>query len=349
MSSDHELSGLLDVFASGAVVLGPDVTCDGFHYERQVRVQSHVHTDHLSDFTTSKSRELVMSEGTRDLLSFDHPDLNLRGNIHLLSSGDSWTYNGTNVSLQSAGHMLGASQVEVKLKDGITLGYSGDFSWPLDQPVSVDALVLDATYGSPEIHRSYDQHAADDALLNIVRDRLGHGPIQLVGYSGVIERALLTINSADVAAEIPVLGNSRLRASIDTHRSHGWPLPEIVEIDSEVGRQAIQDGTYIRCWKGSEGGRTEGIVEGTTISLTKYRTREVLEVFSESNYRVGMSNHADFESTLEYVKATGAKYVVTDSRRAENEKARKLANFVQNELGISARTSTNTRTPKWGG
>ena len=349
MSLDHELSGLLDVFASGAVVLGPDVTCDGFHQERQVRVQSHVHTDHLSDFTTSKSRELVMSEGTRDLLSFDHPDLNLRANIHLLSSGDSWTYNDSRVSLRSAGHMLGASQVEVKLKNGITLGYSGDFSWPLDQAVSVDALVLDATYGSPEFVKSYDQHAADEALLNIVRDRLGYGPIQLVGYSGVIERALLTICSSDVAADIPILGNLRLCASIDTHRSHGWPLPEIIEINSESGRQAIQEGSYIRCWKGSEGGRTEGIVEGTTISLTKYRTREVLEVFGEFNYRVGMSNHADFESTLAYVHATGAKFVVTDSRRAENEKARKLANVLQNEFGISARVSTNTRSHKWGG
>ena len=243
---------------------------------------------------------------------------------------------------------MGASQAIVELEDGLRLGYSGDFSWPLDKPIRVDALVVDATYGTPESGRTYNQQSADEALVDIVRDSLGRGPIQLVGNPGVIERALMVINTADIARNVPVLGNARLLAGVEVHRVHGWPLANVIDLDQEEGHRAIREGMYIRCWRLSEGGRVEGIVEGTTISLTKYRARQVLEEFSESNFRVGMSNHADFDGTLEYVRQTGAKFVVTDGRRAR-DRASVLANTLHHDFGIVAKQSTNTRSHKWGG
>ena len=152
-----DYADLIDVMGSGAVILGPDVTSDGFHQDRRVRVQTHIHTDHMGDFSTSKSRDLVMSIPVKDLLARDHPDFHFRANIHALQPGETWSYGGATIALQPAGHMLGASQVVVELSDGRRLGYSGDFSWPLDRPIEVNALVVDATYGSPDSDRSYDQ------------------------------------------------------------------------------------------------------------------------------------------------------------------------------------------------
>ena len=40
----------IDVSPSGAVVLGRDVCCDGFHLPCRARVQTHVHSDHMDDF-----------------------------------------------------------------------------------------------------------------------------------------------------------------------------------------------------------------------------------------------------------------------------------------------------------
>jgi putative mRNA 3-end processing factor len=61
--------------------------------------------------------------------------------------------------------MLGAAQVEVQLDSGLRLGYSGDFQWPLDRPMEVDALVVDSTYGSPESIRQYTQAEAETRFL----------------------------------------------------------------------------------------------------------------------------------------------------------------------------------------
>ena len=327
--------------------MGPDVTCDGFHQDRQVRIQTHVHSDHMGEFSTSKSRELVMSPPVKDLLVFDHPDFEFRANIHLLSSTEIWQYRSSRISLKPAGHMLGASQAVVELADGRRLGYSGDFSWPLDNPIQVDALVVDATYGSPDSNRSYGQQLADEKLVDLVRDQLKLGPIQLLGNSAVIERALMVICSSEIAMDVPLLANARLSASIEVHRRHGWPISSVTAVDHEDGHRAIGEGMYIRCWQLSEGGRVDGIVEGTTISLTKYRAHHVVETLGESNFRVGMSNHADFGGTLEYVQQTGAKFVVTDACRTSHDRARVLANALHQELGIVAVPSSNARRHRW--
>ena len=194
-----DYADLIDVMGSGAVILGPDVTSDGFHQDRRVRVQTHIHTDHMGDFSTSKSRDLVMSIPVKDLLARDHPDFHFRANIHALQPGETWSYGGATIALQPAGHMLGASQVVVELSDGRRLGYSGDFSWPLDRPIEVNALVVDATYGSPDSDRSYDQSAADASLADLIRERLRFGPIQLLGNPAVIERALMVATISEVA------------------------------------------------------------------------------------------------------------------------------------------------------
>ena len=54
---------------SGAVSLGPNVVCDGFLLSAKVRVQTHVHIDHMDRFETSKGKQqIIASEPTLKLL-----------------------------------------------------------------------------------------------------------------------------------------------------------------------------------------------------------------------------------------------------------------------------------------
>lgn len=55
---------------------------------------------------------------------------------------------------------------------------------------------------------------------------------------------------------------------------------------------------------------------GITCSAYMVNTDHPLLQFSDRAYRVALSNHADFEGTLAYVEATGAKRVVTDTQEA---------------------------------
>ena len=297
---DH-FRGLIDVIGSGAIMLGPDVTCDGFHQDRYVRVQTHIHTDHMDDFPTSKSRELVMSPGVKDLLRSDNPDFDFRSNIHALEPGMTWEYGESTISLWPAGHMLGASQAVVELEDGTRLGYSGDFSWPLDNPIACNALVVDATYGTPRSDRAYSQMEAEERLVELVGRQLRSGPVHLLGNSAVMERALLAVSLSDIAHDVPILGSDKLCTSVDVHRQHGWPIEELTSTNHEDGHRMLADGIYIRCWQLAEGGCEDGIVEGSKISLTKYRCVNVVEEFGNDGFKVGMSNHADFDGTLAYI------------------------------------------------
>jgi Cft2 family RNA processing exonuclease len=75
-------------------------------------------------------------------------------------------------------------------------------------------------------------------------------------------------------------------------------------------------------------------------------TKDPVLEYSEASFRVAMSDHADFPGTLEYVKATGAQYVVTDNTRAGH--AVLLAQEIQRRLGIRARPSANRPSNDWG-
>src|SRR5690242_11296719 len=99
----------IDVAMSGAVILGPDVTCDGFLREAKARVQTHIHSDHMRDFASSKGlQEIILSEPTRQLLIFElDADLPYRSNIRSLNDESQHEVNESRVSLVSSGHMLG--------------------------------------------------------------------------------------------------------------------------------------------------------------------------------------------------------------------------------------------------
>jgi len=67
--------------------------------------------------------------------------------------------------------------------------------------------------------------------------------------------------------------------------------------------------------------------------------------YSDCSFGVALSNHADFVGTLEYIRATKAKYVVTDNTRGH---AAELALEVTARPGIPARPSTTTYSREWG-
>ena len=142
---------LVDVSHSGAVLLGPDVSCDGFHRDYPVRIQTHVHLDHMDGFHTSKGyQDIFLTEATRQLLISEfNADLQYRENIKTVKVEEPFLIKESVVSCIPNDHMLGALQVSVELKDGLRVGYSGDFQWPIPKTIIVDVLVVDSTYGSP--------------------------------------------------------------------------------------------------------------------------------------------------------------------------------------------------------
>lgn len=335
----------VDVASSGAVLLGSSVVCDGFQRDRTVRVQTHVHDDHMRDFERSKGlQNLFMSEATRSLLIAEfNADLEYRENIYTVPHGHSYECDGGRLTLLSSGHMLGAVQVMLETADGRRLGYSGDFHWPVDEVMQVDELVVDSTYGSEASIREYSQEQAEMSFLQLVYQKLASGSVHIKAHRGTVQRAL-QIMSGNVG--VPVLASERLCREVGVYQQFGCAVGQLTLASSPAGKEALQGRKYVRLY--SKGDREPvDFPEGSKIVLSAFmnKTNDPVIEYSERGYSVALSNHADFSGTLAYIAATGAKYVVTDNTRGHGLE---LAFAIRSRLGIDARPSTNLESREWG-
>ena len=332
---------------SGAVLLGPDVVCDGFIRDAMARVQTHVHFDHMDGFETSKGcQEVITSEGTLGLLVAEYnADLPYRTNIRVLKPLERRKVGKSELSLMPSGHMLGSVQVIAELENGLRLGYSGDFQWPLDDVIQVDALVLDSTYGSPNSIREFSQGECEERFAQLVLRLTSRGPVHIKAHRGTLQRALQIINDE---IGCPVIGSRRLSREVAVYRDFGYTIQPLVVHPSDEASLLVRDGHYVRVY-GTGDQDPVDLGSGSKVVLSAYFTRPDMPVveYSERAYGVAMSNHADFEGTLDYVRATNAKFVVTDNTR--KGKGYELAEAIKQRLGIEARPSSGIETREWGG
>ena len=306
----------VDVFASGAVRLGETVVCDGFVEGYPYRVQTHIHEDHMGEFSRSKGeQDFLLSPETHDLLVAErNADLGFRDNFFRVTRGTERVLeDGSRVSLVPSNHMLGACQVALELPGGRRLGYSSDFGWPLDAVIEVEELVVDSTYGSPRSVRRYTQDEAEERLLEIVSERLRHGSVHIQAHRGTIERVLQVVGNS---VGVPVVATERLIREVEVYQKYGFACGRLDVLGSDRAKAAMEQRSYVRLYSMGDGFRNER-VEGTTVTCSAFMVDvdDPLMQYSERSYNVALSNHADFEETLEYVKRTGAKRVVTDNTR----------------------------------
>jgi putative mRNA 3-end processing factor len=336
----------IDVAMSGAVSLGPDIACDGFLYAAKARAQTHIHLDHMNGFHASKGcQEIIVTEPTRRLLVFEYnADLPYRSNIRSLPDGTGHFVNGNRISLTAGGHMLGAAQVIVESEDGMRLGYSGDFHWPIDKVIQVDALVVDSTYGSPRSIRRYTQGECESRFLTLVKQQLARRPVYVYAHRGSVQRALQLLSDE---IDCPLICSARLCEETAIYREFGYPIGGLIRSDSPEAGAAMGGRRFLRFF-GTGDQRPVDITSVSTFKLSAYFARpdDPIVEYSERSFGVALSNHADFAGTIEYVRSTGAKYVVTDNSRGG--KAYELAMELQQRLGIEARPSSNLDTHEWG-
>jgi putative mRNA 3-end processing factor len=229
------------------------------------------------------------------------------------------------------------------LPDGTTFGYSGDFLWPLEDVIKVENLVLDSTYGSPRTHRDHSRESVDAALLELVVGQMKTGSVHLLGYGGTLQHALEVLYEK---VDWPILAGTCFLRQLKVYRRYGYPVDSIVDTNSPEGKVAIRDGRFIRLF--GKGDRRPDSADGTVVILSARYGNEGSPVVahSEHAYTVAVSNHADFDETLQYVRTTGASLVVTDSVRSP--KAEALAKHISQELGIKAYPANPSPSRSWG-
>lgn len=158
-----------------------------------------------------------------------------------------------------------------------------------------------------------------------------------------MERAVALL---DQVCHVPLLVSSRHIREFEVYKSFGYPVGEYIELESEIGQQIIKHEIYVlvTSLRTSTNFPYQPIAETTiTLSAAMANPKSPMEertVNGRTSYSLSMSNHADFNGTVEYIKATGARFVVTDNSGGRGGKAVELANYIRYGLGIESRPSS---------
>jgi putative mRNA 3-end processing factor len=301
----------------------------------------------MKDFATSKvEQDIVVTQATRDLLIAIHnAELCYRSNLIPVNEGALHILSDETIELLDSGHMLGSAHVRVTMRDGYRVGYSSDFFWPLERVLEVDELVVDSTYGNPDAVRRYDQLFVEDKFIELVFNRLRHRPLVIIGYMGRLQYGMSLL-----AGQIqhPILASRRVARVASVYNCYGYSVGPWIEIESPIGQEIVRSASrYVAFIELPEQRYHNWLRKTSRITLSAYMVpkEEPILDYGNGDYRIALTDHADFPGTLEFVRASGAKKVVTHPGTGN---AYALAESIRSRLGINAEVAEELPIRGWG-
>ncbi|ABU81797.1 MBL fold metallo-hydrolase [Ignicoccus hospitalis] len=305
-----------------AILLGSQVTVDGFTPRRKVRVITHAHADHTKDIGKSLSYQetILVTEETAVFLKHTYRSLRSTRKLVVLKPGQTYKVPVDSrrggyevIKFVKASHIPGSVQVVVEDEEGRTFGYTGDFKEPgTGTPVlqGLDALVVDATYGCPLCIRKYKE-TMDEELVRLVLELLGRGPVHVYAYNGKLQEVMELLRLHGVDA--PYLLSRREFLIAKDLEKLGYTFGEYFLEGSPEAKEIERDGWYVRFSK-FHNFRQER-VRGSKVLLDGWQFVPVQKV-GPNAWRVGFSDHADLEDLEYYVLESKAGEIIIDASRA---------------------------------
>ncbi len=315
------------VTTSGAVLLGCSVAADGAA-RRPLRVVTHAHQDHTRGLSRSVRESLFIVATPYTFEVMDVLGLRVPPEKRMpLTYGQTFHFDGEAVRLVRARHIVGSAQVVVEGPWG-AYGYTGDFKMPGTPPLKgLDALVVDATYGSPRLQRRWGEWDAIAALLEIIERFIGDGPIWIYGYHGKLQEVMAELRVRGVRYEFmaePVTVELARIAS----RFYGVDVDPVTVYTGGVVRDPVV--VFVHMSRK----RSYKRMPGMHVVLTGWELRAPAVIAGERLINVSFSDHASFKEIIEYVDDARPRRVIVDAVRGRD--AWFTAKYIERMLGIPA-------------
>ena len=316
-----------------------DIVIDGFQYDACLRVQSHFHTDHTNGFSESKKEhDIVMSKPTRDILATDSNSLDILERPGIKGIDTDKIYiapNNLKIKLVNNAHVLGSCQVKI-YNDSYSIGYSGDFYNP-DKVIDVDHLIIDGSTGGIFRQTKYTrEEAIEDLRQRIISNNINKLPIIIKAHSGLLEKIYFWIS--DVFENTPRICDDKFYKLLKIHSNYGFdPLINIYKRETRDGIEILKSNNYIRFLRQKED--AYGLEDKFTVNCSRFNDLDTIAYKETKNgYSISLTDHADINSTIRYIKRVNPKYISVDSVRIGGQKkADELLNYIKNELDIEVK------------
>jgi len=335
---------------NSAVRLGEYVVADGMDRKKEssVRIQSHTHSDHLSNWKhhIKPDKKFVLSEASKEILMLEEKHIKRRANIHTPTNGSELKINLNDayikVKLLDAKHMIGSVQCTVEYSNGDLFGYSGDIGEDVDQIIKADYLVLDTAYTNFQqgANRTWTRNDAFKKLLEVIEERTTMGPIHIYARTGMLQEAAQYIERFS-ELNFTYVGSNKIIDLCDLFKKRGQTLPSEIEDISTFEKNELSNLIYLRPYE-SKGNET---LDSTVIDISNFSApnetpeKIISKTDKNLNVQICISNHVHGDLLKNYIEATEAKFIITDSSRSTLEKSVKLSKEIKNHLNIDSMAS----------
>ncbi len=281
---------------------------------------SHAHSDHVK---LSKKSVFFATPPTIDLVRLRFGE----AEFSKIDYGSCAKFDDFEVELSNNGHILGSAQAKFLL-DGRVHVFTSDFRlqdsllFKGAVPIECETLVLETTFGSPEyVFPKQDEVVGE--MVDWVGKNSKDGLVLLAGYS--LGKAQELVKISNEAGVVPIVHDSIFEAN-KVYEKYGVKLGDYLKLDHNLKESSVL------------------IMPPQMVDRHLFATLEHFDKRKISSALVTgwefrgafdrtfkLSNHADFNDLIEYVRAANPKLVLTDHGFCEDF-ARKL-----NKLGFNAK------------
>ncbi len=286
---------------------------------------THAHYDHSRGFSF-KEPEKISTVETKDIVAAYGKDVN---RWRPLPIEGRFEINDLEVVSHNAGHVLGSALYEVITPEGNAV-YTGDlqfmdsFTMKGAEPVSCDILIIESTFGSPSFSFPERETMAQEmvrwALKTIKSGRIPAFKADSLGNAQEITKAF------NMYSRLPVTVHWRIAQINEIYKAHGHSL-EFLDARSEEASEVTSSGECV-------------FITPKNLKLSSHPEFETALVsgwalWAKRNQNAfALSDHADFNQLMEFVKACKPRTVLTCFGGRFNTT---FANQVQKRLGIETR------------
>src|SRR3989338_198714 len=302
---------------------GAEFYVDAHGIRNKPAIITHAHSDHAKP---SLSNHYFMTKETKSLIS-GGAKKRKDYSIKEVPLGKKFRIGDSEVSLHSSGHILGAAQV--KMHNGSSAAITSDLKMqksilfgPAEQ-LTADTLLIETTFGLPEYSFPRREVVYEDMMRWLHSNTSKNHFVVLGGYStGKAQELTKIVN--EFGGTHPLV-HERIFEQNRTYEKNGVKLGAYYELDHNLNDSnvLIVPPHYI----------DDSLLHALEHQLHRKVDCAIATGWKGMRYKTfPLSDHADFNGLLEYVKNARPKTVLT-----HHGFAREFANYVQRRLKIPAR------------
>ncbi len=282
---------------------------------------THAHSDHAK---TTKANTYYMTKETAELIKTQEKGIETKE----IKTGQKFQIGEFYCTLHNSGHILGSTQLQIanstntvftsdfKLEDSIILKGA--------EIIPSETLIIETTFGSPEYNFPKREKIYEEMMIWANKAITNNDFIILGGYStGKAQE--LTKFCNEFLGEAPVV-HQKIFEQNKVYENQGIKLGDYIKLDHNLDQANI-----LIC--------PPHLINDNLIFALKHQIRKKIEIaiatgwVYSTKYKVfPLSDHADFNSLLKYVKESEPKMVYTTHGFEEE-----FAHAIRKKLGINAK------------